>query len=825
MSTTARADILLKISSDLAELRATQAELGKTSLSLGSLAKAGGVAGLAFGAVTQGLQSVQSAMKTFITDGVRFNATLETATIGVASVLKQFNPEKYAKFGDAVKDSTVVIGALKKEALTTAATFEELLIAYQGSAGAMQAAGIPLQKQVGLIANISQAMGALGIRTDEMRQEATALLMGNIDKNARLAKTLGITSEQIAAAKEQGKLLEFLTGRLSAFSEAGKIAADTINVLESNLKDASTQMSADNTKELTESYRDLLKVLTEFVRSDAFAQLVKVLSASASGAVDIVKSVVKAETEATNDMPGVAGRRYLADAESITGDLAKAKSAEDIAALRVRARKGLISFGMDNLKRIQAPGGSTTYFEADIQAITAAYKSAYAKIESEGGRFVTENSGKAILDAKAETEKRSLDAAKLVTEELAKQAGEVNKKIAASRYDLATDEKRLNILNDEGQAAIDLYEKQMASAEVTKDDVAGNQAELALVLALLDIEEKRRKVKKSITDEADRAAKDTAKAAKDAAEVALRDDERAISARLDAINAEKARAEANPYLTTNEHRAESLRFLQKERAELQAIVDQLRRRLALETDPGAKEAISQRLDSYDKQLRQTDGGIAAGNVAPARGLAKFNTQIKQMGEDFDAAFTVADAGFQGMQQGIVEALQSAKSLGDGFRKVFASMGNAILQAIQQLIAMRIAMAFFTAVGLAVTAPAAPSTGPLYGPGYADGGYTGPGGKYEAAGIVHRGEYVLPQDTVNAIGVRALDAVRVSRSLPGYADGGLVGGGAASRFGGDVLHFNYTFEAGVTKQELAALMPVMERNITAKVEDLRRRRAG
>lgn len=39
---------------------------------------------------------------------------------------------------------------------------------------------------------------------------------------------------------------------------------------------------------------------------------------------------------------------------------------------------------------------------------------------------------------------------------------------------------------------------------------------------------------------------------------------------------------------------------------------------------------------------------------------------------------------------------------------------------------------------------------LFGKGwaYADGGYTGSGGKYEAAGIVHRGEYVLPKEAVD-----------------------------------------------------------------------------
>ncbi|MBX4992893.1 tape measure domain-containing protein [Rhizobium binae] len=53
-------------------------------------------------------------------------------------------------------------------------------------------------------------------------------------------------------------------------------------------------------------------------------------------------------------------------------------------------------------------------------------------------------------------------------------------------------------------------------------------------------------------------------------------------------------------------------------------------------------------------------------------------------------------------------------------------------------------------------------------GFADGGYTGPGGKNEPAGIVHKGEYVLDAETTKRIGVKNL------RRLQGYASGGLVG---------------------------------------------------
>lgn len=57
--------------------------------------------------------------------------------------------------------------------------------------------------------------------------------------------------------------------------------------------------------------------------------------------------------------------------------------------------------------------------------------------------------------------------------------------------------------------------------------------------------------------------------------------------------------------------------------------------------------------------------------------------------------------------------------------------------------------------------------------YATGGWTGNGGKYDPAGIVHAGEYVMPQEVVRAVGVKNLMALHKS-ALQGFADGGFVG---------------------------------------------------
>jgi hypothetical protein len=64
-----------------------------------------------------------------------------------------------------------------------------------------------------------------------------------------------------------------------------------------------------------------------------------------------------------------------------------------------------------------------------------------------------------------------------------------------------------------------------------------------------------------------------------------------------------------------------------------------------------------------------------------------------------------------------------------------------------------------------------TTGGRSSAGYAGGGYTGPGGKFEPAGIVHRGEVVLPQDIVN----RDWQLLKTRYGyLPGFASGGYAG---------------------------------------------------
>ena len=108
---------------------------------------------------------------------------------------------------------------------------------------------------------------------------------------------------------------------------------------------------------------------------------------------------------------------------------------------------------------------------------------------------------------------------------------------------------------------------------------------------------------------------------------------------------------------------------------------------------------------------------------------------------------------------------------------FRDFSKSVLEDISK---MMIKMAIFNAMKAAGNAMASSggwvgAIGSAMSNGHSDGGYTGHGGKYEPAGIVHKGEYVLSQDNLRALG--GVSAVKnLLHRAKGYSSGGMVGGG-------------------------------------------------
>lgn len=151
-----------------------------------------------------------------------------------------------------------------------------------------------------------------------------------------------------------------------------------------------------------------------------------------------------------------------------------------------------------------------------------------------------------------------------------------------------------------------------------------------------------------------------------------------------------------------------------------------------------------------------------------RGMQSYIESAGNAAKNMEMVFSNA---FKGMEDALVKFAQTGKMNFSDFANAIISdiMRIYIRMAITGLIG-RVAGAFAGGMvtGTDYTGGATPTITPM-GDQFADGGYTGDGGKYQPAGIVHAGEFVMSKEATNRIGVGTLN-----RMLKGYADGGYVG---------------------------------------------------
>lgn len=137
-----------------------------------------------------------------------------------------------------------------------------------------------------------------------------------------------------------------------------------------------------------------------------------------------------------------------------------------------------------------------------------------------------------------------------------------------------------------------------------------------------------------------------------------------------------------------------------------------------------------------------------------------DTMMQRAGEQiFDSIFGGVDAVAEGASQGAAMAATITPAITGAGAAAGASMAASITAA-------------GAAAGASMAAAIAGANVTRF-PLFDQGGYTGPGGVKQAAGIVHKGEVVFSQkDVARHGGPAAVEALR--RGMPGYAQGGVVG---------------------------------------------------
>ncbi|EEW5854136.1 TPA: phage tail tape measure protein, partial [Escherichia coli] len=141
-------------------------------------------------------------------------------------------------------------------------------------------------------------------------------------------------------------------------------------------------------------------------------------------------------------------------------------------------------------------------------------------------------------------------------------------------------------------------------------------------------------------------------------------------------------------------------------------------------------------------------------------------------DSFSQVKSVATQTFDGIAQNMAAMLTGSEQNWRSFTRSVLSMMTEIL--LKQAM-VGIVGSIGSAIGGAFGGGASASTGTAIQAAaanfhFATGGFTGTGGKYEPAGIVHRGEFVFTKEATSRIGVGNL-----YRLMRGYAEGGYVGG--------------------------------------------------
>ena len=201
---------------------------------------------------------------------------------------------------------------------------------------------------------------------------------------------------------------------------------------------------------------------------------------------------------------------------------------------------------------------------------------------------------------------------------------------------------------------------------------------------------------------------------------------------------------------------------------------------------GTFDGMQGQINEYDRAQQdlqrwltaQEEGYARAGEIT-AEGEARM-TEIRQRAADANQVIeaqknTIISAATQSLFDSTAEIMRVGFGEQSAMYKVAFAASKAFAIAdsmvkIQQAIASGAVSAPYPANIIAMASIAAQTASivsniqAVSGVGFASGGYTGPGGKYQPAGIVHKGEYVFDQASTNRIGVSQLEALRNGQPL-------------------------------------------------------------
>lgn len=212
-------------------------------------------------------------------------------------------------------------------------------------------------------------------------------------------------------------------------------------------------------------------------------------------------------------------------------------------------------------------------------------------------------------------------------------------------------------------------------------------------------------------------------------------------------------------------------------------MEQIRARIALMTaENNAQASLTAGVNDYGFAVEQAKIKQQLLNEAKARGV-EITPQLEKEIDGLATSYARASASSEELAAKQKLAVETQRQWGQIAQSAFQGITSALqdgkitaeewlnigLQIIQQMMQMK---SIAGGLGGGFGGGFLGLLGGLFGGGFAQGGYTGPGGVKQPAGVVHAGEVVWSQaDIRRAGGVAVVEAMR--RGLRGYDFGGVV----------------------------------------------------
>ncbi|HFV9291666.1 TPA: tape measure protein [Serratia fonticola] len=613
---------------------------------------------------------------------------------------------------------------------------------------------------------------AYGNTVEQVRKQMSDMSIAGLESTAVDAgKSIAVQRSEIAKTEEEVRKLKDSLSALTKMEADAKESPwmSRINTLMSlediqqAMIETQGQLSQKNfaLERQTETLRN-----TEALRTQAINESIN-KTAALAGAVGGLAEMYAQLNRVTGLSTSVAAPKFAGLA------LPKLDEKQQAAMIKVQREKALAG-----LKGI-AKAEQQAIYEADDLKLPPGHYEAYV-----AGKVAAERTTESLTAATKAQQKAEQDAAS-ASKKSAGVAGDYQQKIANLNKEIQVESVRLK----EGDAAAALFS---ASLEAGTKWTNEQRAELErLNKTLAEAKQRWEDHNAAIASDPYRAAADTQKKANEQLQRQLADGEiksaEELSRRKQDINTAylQAVAEANQ------------RYAVSGTAELAGNIDPIQN---LENQLAKRHAL---IESY-----ATAGVVSQGRanqliVAAEREAMQERYQASlqlyaSQGDMQKMAVDMFQATTERASNMLTGLLTGTQTFKEGVTNLFASLTQSIVQnlidmAAQALVTSSIMQSITGVVGGLAGGIGGAASGVSGAAGSAGtgamglstswtaydlGGYTGAGGKYEPAGVVHRGEFVMTKEATERIGVENLYGM-----MRGYADGGLVspspvGGGSS-----------------------------------------------